>query len=196
MRKLTSFLPIYLCVALSLGARPQSTSLESFVPSPSQVFYLDLDTAEGSFSQWRHEGLASLSALSATIRVPRLRNDRKWDSTFGIWLQDAGIGEERRRLGVRLTAPRKKPPLGIQIIQTDKRELISSETLPIEVGLDENLTVGMVWATPHSVTITVGERETRTIPLLWLVESIAVTASTGQMKIDPLVLGTVRSSRN
>jgi hypothetical protein len=170
--------------------------LESFVPSPSQSFYLDLDTAEGSFSQWRHEDLASLSALSATIRVPRLRNDRKWDPTFCLWLLDAGIGEERRRLGVRLTAPRKKPPLGIQIIQADKGELISSDTLPIEVGLNEDLTVGMVWAKPHSVTITVGERETRTIPLPWLVESIAVTASTGQLKIDPLILGTVRSARN
>jgi hypothetical protein len=196
MRKLTGILAIYLCVGFSLGARSQNTGPESFVAAPGQSFYLDLDTAEGSFSEWRHEDIGSLSALSATVRVPRLRNDRKWYPAFGIWLQEAGIGQGRRRVGVRLVAPRKKPPLELEIVQGNKDEPVSTETLPLEVGLDEDVTIAMDWATPNSVTIRVGDQQVRTIPLTWQVGGIAISSSTGQVKLDPLLLGTNRTSQN
>jgi hypothetical protein len=148
-----------------------------------------LDTAEGAFSQWRHDDLKSLNALSATIRVPRLRKDSKWLPTFTIWLQDVGVGEQRHCIGVQLTAPNRKPPLEVRIIHVDKKELIGSDVLPIKIGLDEDLPVEMVWATPNSVTVKVGEQTSKIINVAWVVESVALSASTGQMKVDPLILG-------
>jgi hypothetical protein len=188
MRNFPKLLTIGACVVLTLGARPQATSTQSFAPSANQRFYLDLDTAEGAFSQWRHEDLKSLNALSATIRVPRLRKDSKWLPAFTIWLQDVGVDDQRHRIGVQLTAPNRKPPLEVRIIHVDKKELIGSEVLPIKIGLDEDLPVEMVWATPNSVTVKVGE-QTRKINVAWVVESVGLSASTGQMKVDPLILG-------
>jgi hypothetical protein len=188
MRNLAKLLTLSSCIVLTLGAHPQASSKESFAPSANQRFYLDLDTAEGSFSQWRHEDLRSLNALSATIRVPRLRKDSKWLPAFTIWLQDVGVGEQRHQIGVQLTAPNRKPPLEVRVIRIDKKELIGSEILPLKVGLDEDLPVEMVWATPNTVWMKVGE-QTRTITVPWVVESVGLSASTGQMKVDPLILG-------
>jgi hypothetical protein len=196
MRKLTGILAIYLCVGFSLGARSQSKSPESFVAAPGQSFYLDLDTAAGCFSEWRHEDLGSLNALSTTVRVPRVRSDRKWYPAFGIWLQEAGIGQGRRRVGVRLVAPQKKETLVIEILQDNKDDPASTDTLPIEVGLDEDVAIAMDWSTPNSITIKVGDHETRTVPVTWQVGGISITSSTGQVKLDPLLLGTNRTSQN
>jgi hypothetical protein len=193
MRRLVSFLAVCLCLVSSLDARPQDGS---FVLSPNQTFYLDLDTAEAVFSQWQHRDIETLTALSATIRVPRLRNDRKYVPAFTIWVQNAGVGEEQRRLGVQLTALNRKPPLEVNIIQANGTKLISIEPLPLKVGLDQDLTVDMSWAEPHSVKLKVGGQETRTIALSWSVEIVAVTASTGQLKTDPLLFGTIRTSGN
>jgi hypothetical protein len=188
MKNINKLLSNSFCVVLTLGARPQASSTESFAPSANQHFYLDLDTAAGSFSQWRHEDLGSLSALSATIRIPRLRNDSKWLPTFIIWLQDAEAGAQHR-IEVQLTAPNKKPPLEVRILNVDKNVLSGSETLPLKVGLGEDLPIEMTWATSNAVTVTIGE-QTRTITVPWRVECVGVSASTGQMKVDPLILGT------
>jgi hypothetical protein len=144
---------------------------------------LDLDTAEGAFSQWRHEDIKSLTALNAKMRVPSLRKDEKWLPVFAIWLQG---GEHR--IGVQLRAPKRQPPLEVRIVRSDKKELVGSEDLPTTIGLNEDLPVEMVWATPNSVTLKVGD-QTRKIQVPWVVESVVVTASTGQLKVDPLILG-------
>ncbi len=163
----------------------------SFIPATGQTFYLDLDTAEGAFSQWRHDDLGGLCALHASIRLFRLRNDPKWRPTFGIWLEDNEVSYERKRMGLQFWAKDRKAPLDIRIIQFDGPKPIDIQTLSTTVGLDANIPVEMVWLRPQSVTIRIGQNETHRLNVPWKIEHIAVTASTGQMNIEPLVLGCV-----
>lgn len=84
----------------------------SFIPAAGQSFYLDLDTAEGAFSLWRHYDLGSLSALRATIRILRIREDLKWAPSFTIFLQDTKTGPlPRNGVGVQFAPVDRKLPL-------------------------------------------------------------------------------------
>src|SRR5437899_4885131 len=80
-----SFLVGLAIIAQSSG-HPQLAT-QAFAPAPGQSFFLDLDSAAGAFSQWRHDELGSLNSLRALLRVPRIRKDRKWLPTFSIALQ-------------------------------------------------------------------------------------------------------------
>ncbi len=162
----------------------------TFAPAAGQTFYLDLDTAEGAFSQWRHKDLGSLSALRATLRVPTLRKNNKFVPAFSVWLQNTEAGKVQNSMGLQLFAPDRKPPLSIRIVQAVAGKS-SFESSNRTIGLDENLTVEIDWQTAHTVTIKIGESETHTINIPWSVDTVSVTASTGQMKADPLVLGSI-----
>jgi hypothetical protein len=47
----------------------------------------------------------------------------------------------------------------------------------------------MVWETPHIVAIRIGDTEVHKVSIPWSIDSLAVDASTGQLKVDPLELG-------
>lgn len=49
----------------------------------------------------------------------------------------------------------------------------------------------MVWATPHLVVIRIGDAEEKAIQIPWVASRVEVTGSTGEVKLDPLVLGTM-----
>ncbi len=163
----------------------------SFIPATGQTFYLDLDTAEGAFSQWRHDDLSGLCALHASIRVLRLRNDPKWLPGFTIWLQDKEVDYRRKRLGLQFWTKDRKAPLGVRIIQFDGPKPVGVQSSSTTVSLDATVQVEMVWLPPQSVTIRIGQNETHSLNVSWRIERIAITGSTGQMKIDPLVLGCI-----
>ncbi len=163
----------------------------SFIPATGQTFYLDLDTAEGAASQWRHDDIGGLCALHASIRILRLRNDPKWRPTFGMWLEDNEVSYKRKRMGLQFWAKDRKAPLDVRIIQFDGPKPIDIQTLSTTVGLDANIPVEMVWLPPQSVTIRIGQNETHSVNVSWRIAHIVITASTGQIKIDPLVLGCV-----
>ncbi len=175
--------------ALTQDLAASFPTAQSFVPEANQSFYLDLDTAEGAFSQWRHDDISSVSALRAVVRVPILRKDRKWLPGFAIWLQKTEAGEIKNRVGVQLVAPDKKPPLMIRLVQYDGKNLVHTESSSTTIGLDQNLAIEIVWVKPHTVTIKIGDAEIHNLSIGWSVNSVGVTASTGQMKVDPLVLG-------
>ncbi len=162
-----------------------------FIPATGQTFYLDLDTAEDAFSQWRHDDLGGLCALHASIRISKLRNHPKWLPIFSIWLQDSEAEDKKKQVGLQFWAKDRKPPLGVRIIQTDGPKLVSAQSSSTTVGLDATIPVEMVWLPPQSVTIRIGQNETHSLNVSWRIERIAITASTGQMKIDPLVLGCI-----
>lgn len=186
---------IVLAAFLSVTALPQdlsppSAAVQPFVPDASQSFDLDLDTAKAAFSEWRHDNIGSLSALRAVVRVRVLRKDRKWLPAFAIWVQETEGGKITNRLGVQLWPPKKKkPPLVIQLVQYDGNNLVKTEKSNVTVGLDQDLPLEIVWSKPHVLTIKIGDSEIHNLSVGWSVDSVGVTASTGEMKVDPLVLG-------
>ncbi len=190
MRTLFFLAIVSLSCCLAQDSHQPLLPAQAFVPAAGQTFYLDLDTAEGSFSQWRHDDLGSLSAMRATLWVPKLRKEKKWAPLFTVLLINRQEGQTRNSLGLQLFAPTEKPPLEIRLVQT-VAEKSSFETLNRTVKLDEKLNVEMIWQTPHMITIRIGDSEPRTINVSWSVNSILIYASTGEMKIDPLVLGSI-----
>jgi hypothetical protein len=177
------------CVALAqdTGQAPQAD--RTFIPSTGQTYYLDLDTVEGAFSEWRHDDLVGLCALQASVRVPRVRTHLKYKPTFSIWLQAGVIPDKTKRIGLQITSKISKPPLDIRVIQLDSHEMISEQNSNTRLGLDAAIPVEMVWLPDHSVIVKIGQNEIHRFKIPWQVERISITASTGEMKIDPLILG-------
>jgi hypothetical protein len=189
MTRLIVFLGVVCCIALGPDTVQTPQAKPSFIPATGQTFYLDLDTAAGAFSEWRHDELGGLCALHASVRVPMLRKDPQWLPIFTIWLQDKEVDYRRKRLGLQFQAKDRKAPLGVRIVQFDGPKPVGLQTSSTTVGLDASVLVEMVWLPSQPVTIRIGQNETHSVNVSWRIERIAVTASTGQMKIDPLILG-------
>jgi hypothetical protein len=171
--------------------RRQLSSVQSFVAAPGQTFSLDLDTAAGAYSNWRHHDLGTLSALRATIRIPVIRKDPKWAPAFSLWVQKSESGQVLDRIGVQFFAPNQKPPLAIRVVQFQAGKLTLTENSGKTISINESVTVEIVWATPNMVTIKIGDSETHNLSVPWSIDSAEVTASTGEMKVDTLVFSTI-----
>jgi hypothetical protein len=192
MKMLLLTVAILMSASLAQDARQQQPpTAQMFVPASGQTFSLDLDTAAGAYSNWGHHDLGSLSALRATIRIPRIRKDAKWAPAFTVWVQRSEPRQAPDRVGVQFFAPNKKPPLAIRMVQFQAGKLTTTETSRRTININESITVEIVWATPNMVTIKIGDSETHTLSVPWSIASVEFVASTGEMKVDPLVLGTV-----
>jgi hypothetical protein len=190
--KVTLFLFVAVsCTVLAQDGPRSIESLESFSPSPSQVFYLDLDTAAGASSEWRHDVIGTLSALQATVRVQGVRPDPKWSPTFALWLEKSDAGQKHNRVTVQIfPPPDQKSQLAIRILRVDDGKLALSEGSDTTVSLNESVNLKMVWTT-SSMLIKIGGSEVHKVPIPWLIDSVGVSASTGEMEVDRLVLGSV-----
>jgi hypothetical protein len=185
-------IPIVLLVLLGTAIAQDAPRLvEQFSPDPSQVFHLDLDTAAGSLSQWRHDVIDPLSALRAKVRIPMMRPGPQWSPTFSLWLQKNGTEQKHNRVTLQFFTPNQKPPLFIRILRVDDGKMVVNETTESTVDLGDTLNVEMSWKTPNTLMIKLGDSERIKIAIPWVIESIGVSASSGEMEVDPLVLGTV-----
>jgi hypothetical protein len=191
MRTVFVILAVFFGAALAQDTHQSHPPAQSFAPATGQTFYLDLDTAESAYSQWRHDDLGSLSAMRATIRVLRVRKAAKWDPAFSLWLQKTEAGQMRNRVELQLVAPHGKPPLLIRVVQFEGGKSVATESSNKTIGLNENLTVEIAWGTPHTATIKIGDSETHKVSIPWLIDSVGVSVSTGEMEVNPLVLGGV-----
>jgi len=185
-------IPIILVALCStVLAQEAQRTVQSFSPAPSQVFYLDLDTAAGASSQWRHDIVGSLSALRATVRVSMIRPDPKWSPTFSLWLQKSEAGQKHNRVTLQFSTPNQKPPLLIRIVRIDDGKLVADESSDTTVNLGESVNLEMAWTNPNMLIIKIGNSEAHKMTIPWLIDSVGVSASTGEMEVDPLVLGSV-----
>ncbi len=180
---------VLLGLFIGTTSRP-SHALESFSPEPAQLFYLDLDTAAGSSSEWRHNIVTGLSAVRATLRVQSLRVDPKWSPTFSLWLQD-GSKETHNRLTIQVFTANQKAPLSIKILRVDNGKLITEEASATTVKPGDSISLQVAWGSQGVIKIKIGDSELHTVAVPWNVDSIGVSASTGELEIDPLELGSI-----
>ncbi len=175
----------------SLG--PAQAEAPTFTPAPGQMFFLDLDSASGVFSQWRHDSLGTLNVLRAVLRVPRIRKDSHWLPTFSVYLQGEGDPLSAEALGLQIFEQDRKLPLRMRLIlgRLNGRP-IQEIQLQTTLRLNDHLRVEMRWAAPQLVTIVVGDSEVRNVTVSWPICRALIISSTGELKVDPLVLGTVK----
>jgi hypothetical protein len=167
--------------------RPRAEML--FKPAQGQSFYLDLDTAEGKYSEWRHEDVTRLCALRASVRIIRLRTDVRWTPTFSIWFAERGKGKQAKQLGLQFLTKYRTPPLETRLILEDSPTSHLEHALKTNVKLNQAVPVEIAWL-DHSILINVDQESVR-LPLPWEIGNITVSSSTGEMKLEPLILGCV-----
>jgi len=175
-------------LAQNVAQSPPSAPL--FLPAAGQRFYFDLDTAGGSFSEWRHDDLSSLSALRATVRILRMREDVIWSPAFSLWLQHTEGGKKQQRLALQFFTDHHRTPLATQLIQTESGRQSKPERLNTALGLNESIVVEIDWSVPHAVAIKIGNAEARRVAISWPINSVGVSVSTGEMEVDPIEFGT------
>jgi hypothetical protein len=192
-RRIRYALLSYVSCAAVIAQQADQTGLPSrqFVATPGQSFYLDLDSAAGTFSQWRHDDLGSLNSMHAVVRMLRKRRDATWSPSFSIALQGEDSQGGKNRLGLQAASPDGKLPLKIRLTGDLDGKQIQEIPLSTTINLNEDLKVEMTWGTQKAVTIKVGEAETRVVNIAWQVRSVVVAGSTGQVKVDPIVFGIV-----
>lgn len=160
-----------------------------FKPAQGQSFYLDLETAEGKYSEWRHEDVSGLCALHASVRIIRLRTDVRWKPTFSIWLAERGKGNQARQLGLQFLTKFLTPPLETRLVLQNSPTSHMEHELKTNVKLNQAVPLEIAWA-DHSVLINVDQESVR-LPVPWEIGTITVSASTGEMKVEPLILGCI-----
>lgn len=64
--------------------------------------------------------------------------------------------------------------------------------LKAHLDVSEQAGVTIDWHTPHVVTITLSDGETQQIEVPWTIENVVAAASTGEMEVNPIVLGTLK----
>jgi len=94
-------------------------------------------------------------------------------------------------LGLQLGVFDNKDSFVFRVVHAKDGKPIQVETLQKRVDLNEKVNIAIDWATPGTVSIKVGETEMHRLDVAWSIQSVAVTASTGEMKVDPLVFGRV-----
>lgn len=179
------------CIALAQDTGPAPQASLTFIPSAGQTYYLDLDSAEAAVSQWRRDDLGGLCALIASVRIPRLRKHIGVEPTFSLWLQNSAVAGKPKSVGLQISTRISKPPLDLRVLQYDGADLITSENSNTKLNLDDAIQVEMAWLPEHSVVIRIGKNEKHALKVPWQIDRIAITASTGEMKVDPLILGCI-----
>lgn len=167
------------------------TATQTFKASPGQAFYLDLDSAPGVYSQWRHDDIGSLNGLQAVLHVPRIRKDRNWQPTFIIYLQNKDHQTLANDLGLQLVAAGGQLPMKIRLVGHVDGKPIQEIPLQATLNLNDELNIEVTWVTPQVVIFRVGGTEVHAVRIAWVVNSVVIAGSTGQFKTDPLLFGTV-----
>jgi hypothetical protein len=189
--KLSCFIALSLTLLAGTFQTKPASPTPSFVRAPGQKFYLDLDAKEGSFSQWRHDELGSLTGLRATVSIPRVGRGPNFAAVFAFLLQESESTNNGQVLGLQLGVFDNKDSFVFRVVHAKDGKPIQVETLQKRVDLNEKVNIAIDWATPGTVSIKVGETEMHRLDVAWSIQSVAVTASTGEMKVDPLVFGRV-----
>jgi hypothetical protein len=175
-------LALSLTLLLAMSSVTPFSMAQEFVGAANQTFYLDLDTQEGAYSQWRQDDTASLTSLRAKVRILRVGKDKRYAPAFTIAVQNRTT---KYSAGVQLYSPDRKPLLVFRDIRQDKYSYVGFDR---RLKLDEPIDIEMNWATPKVLIVKVGG-ETKKLELASPIDSIAISASTGELKVEPLELG-------
>ena len=153
---------------------------EVFQEVPGQKFHFDMDTRDGAFSEWRHDDLASVSALRATLEFQRLGKHEKWlpGSRILVTTSDGDYG-------ISLTADHSKPPMRMALVR--KEGWGTGSIKNIAVG--ERITIEMDWSHSNLLLIRLGDGQPYELALTSPVKGLYFSASTGELTVHSLVLG-------
>lgn len=164
---------------------------QHFKKAPGQTFAIDLDTPGGDMSQWRHEDLNGVTALQASVRIGELRFDEHWLPVFTIWFDQVEGTTAVHRYGVQFLSRNRQSPLTVMVVEGDgftkeKPIFTASESL----DLYDPLNIQCSWENGN-FTVWLGNKDKFVTKMEAHINRVMVTSSTGEITLDPLVLGNV-----
>jgi hypothetical protein len=185
-----------LCFLLgtALAQSPTDALFKAFQAAPNQHFYLDLDSAEGSYSQWRNDDLGTMNAIRGTLVIKKITRHINWLPSFFIALAKNSperASETPDSVRVQFWSPDRRPPLEMRIIQYHKGQIVSEEKLGKTLELNEKMDIELFFVMPDTIVLNLGSAGIRKVKVSWKPTSAVVIGASGQMKVDPLDLGTV-----
>lgn len=152
---------------------------QTFTPAPHQYFSLDLDTKDGNFSNWDINDVTSLSGLRASVGVSRLGKHDRWLPYFLI-----KVVTRAGQFGLALEAADWKPPVAIYtLVNNKKAERIG------EIAVGQTVNVELNWSRPGALSVRAGSAA-RQLSLPSAVTKVGVSASTGELNVHSIALGT------
>lgn len=170
--------------ALSLMA--WGAAAQEVVPAPNATYSIDLDSHDSAISQWNINDLSGISAAHGVLKISRLGHDNVWPPAFSIKLEGGDQGA-----WLRFLSPDRKTVRAEALYQDgDSDSKIQSGEL---VPLNEPFEVDVDWTdSAVNFTVTVKGRPVQRlkVPMSARPTRLGVVSSTGQLEIDPLVLGT------
>lgn len=194
-RRRLSLFALATIVAFLIGAvraQEQPTTTTPSHLAADNTFYLDLDTAAGSFSQWRMDDLGTNNTITAEVQCPRIRKESNFVPAFGLHLQDAP-DNPKNAINVQVAAYERKLPMRMKIVGRLQGQPIQPIELQTIVKLNEPITVQLSWDASNLLKICAGS-ELHLVRLGWLPKSLVITGSTGQFKVSPLVVRSTNDS--
>lgn len=164
---------------------------QDFIKATGQTYYLDLDTKEGAASEWRLDDLGTVTALRATVSIPTIRQDPTWSPNFVILLR-GGDQSKQNSAGVRISTSDRNSPLIIQVVQSlAGGRLADVYSAGKTLEMNEKIDIEMDWSSPGTVTIKIGA-SLYTLKIPSKIERVQISSSTGEMLVDPLVMGSFK----
>jgi hypothetical protein len=158
---------------------------QSFSASPGQNLELDLDTPDGHFSSWDKKDLGSLSAVRATISIPRLGNDPKYGPYFTVRVDVSG-----KPYGVRMVRAAGASRVSLQSYYREpKNPDVVVSTFKRTIGVNEQIDIELSWKDGR-LSVRVGD-EISEIPLPAPVSYVSISSSTGEIRAN-VALGEIR----
>jgi len=180
-------IPMLLAATLS-GVR--LLRAQSFVPAAGQSFYLDLDTYNGHASAWRHSDLAMLTALRATVSVPRIGQDPNYLPAFTIALEGDATASGGNGAGVECFAQNNQLPIICRVVEFKGGTTVEDYKFQETLNLSQKVDIEISWATTGSVIINFGS-ESYTAQVAWSVASVSDSSSTDELIADPITFGSL-----
>lgn len=162
---------------------------QHFKKAPGQTFGIDLDTPGGDMSQWRDEDLNGVTAVQASIRIGELRFDEHWLPVFTLWFDQVEGTSAVHRYGVQFLSRNRQSPLTVMVVEGDgftKEKPIFTASEPLEMYAP--LKIQCSWDN-STFNVELGNKDKFSTRMTGHINRIMVTSSTGEISLDPLVLG-------
>lgn len=164
-------------------APPAPAQGQSFTATPGQQFYMDLDSRDGAFSEWRHLDISSMSAGVGELEIRRLGAHELFFPYFAIRVET-----DAEYAGLSLSAPPGQPPLVVKRTRCRKGKAPEETVVPDKVAVREKTPIRMFWSN-DSFSLQVGSQPPQRFALSRPPKRLIISSSSGELKIHGLTLG-------
>lgn len=183
-----------LVAAVSLQAMPSFA--QTFTAAPGRTFKLDLDTADGNYSQWATAELTGINAVRVKMAMRRAGADKQYAPSFRFAVESGEDSAAFRAVALGKGAKRILVVYATRIVGGKKTD----EMFFTQIELDEVVDLAIDWTAGGKVQFALtskatrainGAAETHTVDLGKSPDSLAISNSTSELEILEFKPGTL-----